>query len=280
MATLGPNRYGKHKVRVLRKHVDGATQSVTEISADVRLEGAFDAAFLGSDNTALVATDTVRNTILALAHEHLGPDIEAFALRLARHFLDRHAQVSGVHLELRERRWDRLTVHGRPAPHSFLPSPLGEPFTRLAATRDNARALASGVRGLRVLNSTGSAFVNFDRTEFTTLPDAEDRILSTEMEAEWTFPAVEGDFPAANARIIAALLEVFATHFSPSVQRTLFEMGEAALAVAPEIGEITLRLPNKHYFPANLAPFGLDNPNLTFVPQDEPHGQIEATVRR
>ncbi len=279
MATLGTNRYGKQKVRVLRKHVEGGRHTVVEIAADVLLEGAFERSYLGDDNRQIVATDTVKNTILALAHDHLGPCIEDFALELGRHFLARHAHVERVRVELRERRWDRMIIGGKPAPHSFQPSPLGEPFTKLTASREG-RELESGVRGLLVLNSTNSAFANFDHTEFTTLPDATDRILSTSIEAAWKFAADAADFRAINGRVLFTLLEIFATKFSPSVQRTLFEMGEEALSVAPEISEITMRMPNKHYFTANLSAFGLENPNLTFIPQDEPHGQIEATVRR
>ncbi len=279
MANLGSNRYGKQKVRVLRKSIEGGQQSVVEISADVLLEGTFDRSYLSDDNTQIVATDTVKNTIIALAHQHLGPCIECFALVLGRHFLARHAHVDRVHIELRERRWERMTIAGRPAPHSFHASPLGEPYTKLTISRVG-HELESGVRGLLVLNSTNSAFTNFDHTEFTTLQDADDRILSTVMEASWKYLAGEAGFPAINARILTTLLEIFATRFSPSVQRTLFEMGEAALAAAPEIAEIAIRMPNKHYFTANLAPFGLENPNLTFTPQDEPHGQIEAVIKR
>jgi len=278
MATLGSNRYGKQKVRVLRKHIEGDRQSVVEISADALLEGRFERSYLSDDNTQIVATDTVKNTIIALAHQHLGPCIEDFALTLGRHFLERHSHVERVHIEIREKRWDRMLVAGRPAPHSFTASPLGEPFTKLTISRDGFE-LESGVRGLLVLNSTNSAFVNFDHTEFTTLQDAADRILSTSMEAAWKFAPGAAGYRAANDRILPALLEIFATRFSPSVQRTLFEMGEAALAAAPEISEIALRMPNKHYFAANLSAFALENPNLTFLPQDEPHGQIEAVVR-
>ncbi len=279
MAILGSNRYGKQKVRVLRKTVEGDRQSVVEISADVLLEGAFERSYLSGDNTQIVATDTCKNTIIALAHEHLGPCIEDFALTLGRHFLARHPHVERAHIEIREKRWERMVIGGQPAPHSFHASPLGEPFTKLTIARAGFE-LESGVRGLLVLNSTNSAFVKFDHTEFTTLSDATDRILSTSMEAGWKFPAGIADYRAANERILAKLLEIFAANFSPSVQRTLFEMGEAALEVAPEISEIALRMPNKHYFTANLSVFGMENPNLTFLPQDEPHGQIEAVVRR
>jgi urate oxidase len=279
MATLGTNRYGKQKVRVLRKHIVGDRQSVIEIAADTLLEGAFDQSYLSDDNSQVVATDTVKNTIIALAHQHLGPCIEDFALTLGRHFLARHQQVDRVQIELRERRWDRMIIGGKPSPHSFQTSPLGEPYTKLTKSRVG-HDLESGVRGLFVLNSTDSAFCNFDHTEFTTLQDASDRILSTVMEAGWKFLPGTADFRDVNDRVLKTLLEVFATRFSPSVQRTIFEMGEAVLHAAPEIAQIRIALPNKHYFTANLSPFGIDNPNLTFVPQDEPHGQIEATIKR
>ncbi len=231
MATLGTNRYGKQSVRVLRKHVDGDTQSVVEINADVLLEGAFERSYLSDDNSQIVATDTCKNTIIALAHQHLGPCIEDFALVLGRHFLETHAHVDRVHVELREFPWQRLTVDGQPAPHSFQSAGGGQPFTQLLATRDGS-TLHSGIRKLVILNSTNSAFVNFDHTAFTTLKDATDRILSTELAATWKFSRTEGDFRDANQRIHESLLAIFAKNFSPSVQRTLFEMGEAALANA------------------------------------------------
>jgi urate oxidase len=76
------------------------------------------------------------------------------------------------------------------------------------------------------------------------------------------------------------MLEVFATTYSFGIQDSLYRMAEAALAVVPEIIEIKLACPNKHYIPINLTPFGLSADNLVFTPTDEPHGQIECTVAR
>ena len=81
-------------------------------------------------------------------------------------------------------------------------------------------------------------------------------------------------------RIVAALLKEFAAHNSMSVQHTLFDMGKAALDAAPEIARIHLSMPNLHHLLADLSTFGLDNPNHIFVPIDEPHGTIEATIER
>jgi urate oxidase len=76
------------------------------------------------------------------------------------------------------------------------------------------------------------------------------------------------------------MLRVFTSKYSPSVQATLYEMAGAAFAACAEIARITIAMPNKHYLPAPLAPFGLDSSGVTFVPTDEPHGQIEATFCR
>jgi urate oxidase len=57
-------------------------------------------------------------------------------------------------------------------------------------------------------------------------------------------------------------------------------MGERVLANVSEISDIELTMPNRHYLPADLSRFGQDNPNEIFVPIDEPHGTIEARIRR
>src|SRR5262249_9022858 len=126
---------------------------------------------------------------------------------------------------------------------------------------------------------TDSAFSGFPRDEYTTLRDTDDRILATSITATWTYRPDAEDF-AARETIRDALLETFAEHVSKSVQQTLYAMGEAALAAAPDIADITLTLPNRHHLLVDLKPFGLENPNEVFVATDQPFGLIEATVTR
>jgi len=130
------------------------------------------------------------------------------------------------------------------------------------------------------LKTTGSGFENFLRDEFTTLPETSDRIFATKLKATWTYTKKPKSYSATNGKILAAMLATFAKNFSPSVQVTLFQMGEAALKTAPQIEKVHLAMPNKHCLLINLAPFGLENKNELFVPTDEPHGQIEGTVSR
>ena len=141
-------------------------------------------------------------------------------------------------------------------------------------------ALLQGTLDLLILKTTASGFENFLRDEFTTLPETNDRILATKMEAVWTFRRKPGSYSRTNGKILEAMLAVFAKNHSPSVQVTLFQMGEAALKAAPEISKVHIALPNKHCLLINLKPFGLENKNELFVPTDEPHGQIEGTVAR
>jgi urate oxidase len=76
------------------------------------------------------------------------------------------------------------------------------------------------------------------------------------------------------------MLETFAEHDSQSLQHTLHAMGESVLSNFDSIREIHLSLPNKHYHQIDLSPLHLDNPAELFLPTDEPHGLIEATLRK
>jgi len=280
MKLLG-HRYGKSRVRVLKILRAGETHRIKELDVAVMLSGDFATSYTSGDNTKVVPTDTVKNTVHALAKECLGAESERFALTLARHFLAKYPQVRGVEVEARERLWDRLSVDGAPHPHSFTAARSAQPFARVEATADSQQ-IESGIADLLILKSTQSGFTGFPRCEFTTLRETDDRIFATALTATWTWSAdVEPlDFGQANAAILEAMLEPFALNYSPSVQTTLFQMGEAALAACAEIARIHLAMPNKHCLLLDLAPFGLENRNEVFVPTDEPHGQIEATIAR
>jgi urate oxidase len=104
--------------------------------------------------------------------------------------------------------------------------------------------------------------------------------LATSFSATWTYDKKPSSYRESNEKMISAMMKVFANNFSPSAQTTLFEMGTAALESCPEISRIQLAMPNKHYLPINLSPFGRENKNEVFTPTDEPHGQIEAVITR
>jgi urate oxidase len=276
MSTLAWTRYGKCQVRLMKVRRRQNPHEIVDATIAVQLEGAFDRVYVDGDNSACLATDTMKNTVYALARRESLETIEAFALRLADHFI-RKPHVTVVRIGAVEHPWSRLAVNGCPHPHAFLRAGA-EHWTTTVVRDPHGTKIASGLANLVVLKTTDSAFAGFPRDELTTLPETDDRILATSVTASWKYGAPT-DF-AVRERIRAAMLETFAAHVSQSVQHTLYAMAEAALAVCENMTEITISLPNRHHLLADLTPFGLDNPNEVFVPTEQPFGLIEATVLR
>jgi urate oxidase len=280
MARLGENRYGKSRVRLSRITRHGDRHDFQEWTVRVLLEGDFESSFTQPDNSKILPTDTMKNTVYSLARDSKAAAIEEFAIELGDYLLSHNPQVSAATVEIEEKAWERMTCDGNPEPTTFK---LGGPERNtIAATRgrDGEWSITSGVDGLTILKTTKSEFTGYIKDKLTTLKPATDRILGTSATIAWRYAQGAADYSAVRARIIAALLRTFAAHDSMSVQHTLFDMGKAALDAAPEIASIKLTLPNLHHLLADLSPFGQDNPNHIFVPVDEPHGYIEATVER
>jgi urate oxidase len=281
MTRLGGNRYGKSRVRLSRITRHGSRHEFNEWTVKVLLEGDFETSFTEADNSKLLPTDTIKNTVYSLARSSKADTIEAFAMELGDYLLANNPQVSGACVEIEEKAWERMIVDGAPEPTTFK---LGGPeaqTVRVVRDREHEEwSVKSGVDGLVILKTTKSAFTGYIKDKLTTLKPATDRIFGTCATATWEFGVGSPDYAKVRARVIAAMLKEFAAHHSMSVQHTLFDMGNAALTAAPEIARITLTMPNLHHLLADLSPFGQDNPNHIFVPIDEPHGYIEATIER
>jgi len=280
MARLGKNCYGKSRVRLSRITRRGDHHDFNEWTVQVLLEGDFETAFTDADNSKILPTDTMKNTVYSIARDSKAETIEEFAMELGDYLLANNSQVSGACIKIDEKSWERLVVDGAPEPTTFK---LGGPEVQtVRAVRNQGRdwSIRSGVDGLTILKTTKSAFTGYIKDKLTTLKPATDRIFGTCATVIWDYASTSTSFAQVRATIVAALLREFAAHESMSVQHTLFDMGKAALAAAPEIERIKLTMPNLHHLLANLSPFGQDNPNHIFVPIDEPHGYIEATIER
>jgi len=275
---LGENCYGKQRVRILQvtRHED--RHDVKELTLGIRLEGDFETAHTKGDNSKVLPTDTMKNTVYALAKQHRIATPEGFCLRLADHFLERHAQVSRTRIEASETLWTRFAIGKKFHPHTFTRS-SDEKRTALVAATRKGKTVQGGLKGLLVMKTTDSAFEGFLRDSFTTLKEDRNRILATVVRAVWLYRSEKADFESTWHGVRQTMLETFADHDSKSLQQTLYAMGEAALQKFPAIRAIHLSLPNKHYNLVDLSPFKMDNPKVIFLPTDEPHGLIEATIR-
>jgi urate oxidase len=283
---LGQNRYGKSQVRLVTVRRRGSEHDLRDLTLDVLLEGDFAAAHVAGDNAKVIATDTMKNTVYALAKDHLTGPPEALGLALAGHFAAA-PQVSNATVTLREHGWGRIETPSGPAPDAFVRS---GPATRLATVSvaghgaGATTSIEAGLEDLTVVKTTKSGFVGFERDPYTTLAEADDRIMATMVSATWGYSAVatrQGfDFDLAHARALERLLTTFAEHVSPSVQTSVWIMASAMLDADPAIEWVRMVLPNLHHWAVDLAPFGLENRGEVFVATTQPHGLIDATVRR
>jgi urate oxidase len=276
---LQSNRYGKARVKVFKRIKKDGVHVPKELDIKTLLEGGFAESYTSDDNRKVIATDTIKNTTNFVAYHQLGTETEPFAIALCQQFLKKYSHVTSVTVETLERVWERQIVDGKPSGTNFVNAGKGIPWSKTVAT-DGSVQTTSGVRELVVLKTSGSAWEEFLRDELTTLPDTNDRLLATSLTAGWVYQKAPASYAAANANIIQAMLETFATRFSPSVQATQYYMGEAALNACPEISEVSLTMPNLHYLLIDLAPFKIINDKELFVPTDAPQGWIESTVVR
>jgi urate oxidase len=275
---LGDNQYGKAETRLVHIDRSGERHRITDLSVTTTLAGDLAATHRTGDNTGVLPTDSQKNAVYAFARDGVG-QIEDFALRLARYFVDSQPSIGRARVAVEQYGWERIGLAGGPAPHSFARTA----GTRTAtATYDGAAGqVVCGVRDLVVLNTTGSSFAGYPRDAYTTLPEAADRVLATAVSARWRHAAAEpADWATSHREAVRHLLEAFAGTESRSLQQTLYAMGERVLRHRPELAEVRLSLPNRHHFLVDLAPFGLDNPGEVFYAADRPYGLIEGTVLR
>lgn len=276
---LAAQSYGKSSVLLTKvtRHAD--RHDLVELSVDIVLEGDFSESYLVGDNRRVVATDTMKNTVYALAADHPLHDPESFAIVLARHFVDRNEHVTAATVAAAQTSWHRIETSGGPHRHAFTEGSPGRRTCRVRQSRDELQVQA-GVTGLPLLKTTDSAFRDFARDEFTTLADTNDRIFATLLNAEWTYDSATVNWNAAYEAIHVAMIGVFAEHKSLAVQQSLFAMGRAALETCPAVESIHLSMPNQHRIPVNLEPLGRTNRNEIFAITHEPFGLISATVDR
>ncbi len=278
MIELGANRYGKAAIRLVRVTRDPGGHRVRDLTVAIALEGDFDAAHTDGDNTNVIATDTMKNTAYVFAKDHLDGSIEAYGRALAEHFLAER-QVDVATVNVRAHHWGAIDVAGTPAPDAFVRGGEGTRVATVSASLGSV-LVEAGVEDLIVMKTGRSAFSGFPRDRYTTLPETEDRLMATRLTAIWRYGAPDLDFDATFAAVRATLLEVFADHDSASVQESIWIMARAILERHEEISEIRMVLPNLHHWLVDLSPFGLENDREIFTPTTEPHGLIEATVRR
>nr|QGI57472.1 urate oxidase [Camellia sinensis] len=290
-------RHGKARVRVGRVwETEDGRHSFAEWSVSITLLSDCLPAYIHGDNSSIVATDTMKNTVYVKAKECSEQiSMEDFAIGLGKHFTSFYEQVTAAIIKIMEKPWERMYIDGQSHEHGFK---LGSEkhTTEVTVKKSGALLVTSGIEGLAVLKTTKSGFEGFVRDKYTILPETRERMLATEVTASWRYsfeslssiPAKPLYFNDRYLNVKKVLVDTFFGPpkegvYSPSVQSTLYQMAEAVLARFPDISSIQLKMPNIHFLPINLS----TKENLivkfeddVYLPTDEPHGSIEASLSR
>ncbi|ODR24989.1 factor-independent urate hydroxylase [Mycolicibacterium porcinum] len=277
---LGKHQYGKAENRVVRIYRDSPRHEIHDVNVSTCLRGDFSDAHLIGDQSAVLPTDTQKQTAYAYAKEKGLTAIEEYGLALARHFVADVVPVQAARIEIDEYAWERAVVDGAEHDHTWVRS--GQEVRTAAVTVDGAGEwVIGGLKDLVLLKSTGSEFAGFLTDEYTLLEPTHDRVMATSLVAQWRFTATTGiPWNEVYVGVKALLVKQFAVVHSKALQQTLYEMGKAVLEHYPVLTEVRLSAPNKHHFVYDLAPFGLENNNEVFNADDRPYGLIQATVTR
>jgi urate oxidase len=280
MIAVAENKYGKSRVRLVQVKRQAGWHDLREWTLEILLQGDFDSCFVEGDNSKILPTDTMKNTVYSLARNSAAECMEEFAKELIEFLLGRNPQVSATEVSISEKAWEHLSSGGKPHPTTFVQASGETQTTRVTRTRAGEYSITAGFENLIVMKTSGSAFEGYIQDSLTTLPPAKDRLLGTAVRANWNYTWADVAFSSLRAKVREILLALFAAHQSKSVQHTLYAMGKAVLEEIAEIEDIELAMPNKHCLLVDLSRFGQDNPNEIFVPIDEPHGNIQARLRR
>jgi urate oxidase len=279
MLALTQTAYGKSRIRLVRVTRHGDRHEVRDFTVAVAFEGRYDTSYTDGDNADVLPTDTMKNTVYAMAAREGVGEPEVFAILLGRHFIDRNPRLDRVRIEISDHGWSRIAIGDREHGQSFVRRGPETRTTQVTTDRQGSTVTA-GITDLVIMKTSHSAFAGFPRDEFTTLPETLDRLFVTSLTASWTYGDNDAEFASVFRSVRRTLLESFAEHDSLSVQHTLYAMGQSVMDSIAGIERISLEMPNRHHLPVNLTPFGMENRNEVFVATEEPHGLIKATLVR
>ena len=268
-------------LRVVRR---GDRHDARDLTVACRFEGDFAGAFIDGRTQGLLPGETLKSLIHATARRHANAEIEQFGLALCERLMTDYPKLTRARAEISEQPWSRLEVGGKGQGQAFL---AGPPERRTAAVTSNGSQIAvlAGLEDLTVMRTSGltptkrGAPQPDDSGHEDSLPS----LLVASLAAQWTYTSPDVTFGPYRQGIRAAIVETFGCHASRSVQHTLYKIAEVVLSSYEELTDLTLRLQERPYRPADPFSLGVEQTERgedLFVAVEEPVGVVEVTVER
>mmetsp|Transcript_1066 Transcript_1066/g.1611 ORF Transcript_1066/g.1611 Transcript_1066/m.1611 type:complete len:313 (-) Transcript_1066:43-981(-) len=303
--SISSNHHGKENVRIVKVVRKVEKHFFYQFTVDINLFGPVKSSFEDGDNSVVIPTDTQKNTVYIIAKTNSFESCEEFGQLIASHFLKTYPKlVEKCHIFVKQDIWERIVCKsstGKQMEHNHAFKKIG-PHINYATVIAFKGAqgpkfeVFGGCKGLTLLKTTKSSFVNFHKDRFTTLSEDNDRLVGSNFDSEWAYnSSIEKSEPKFNynsvrSQIMLLLEETFAGpadigEMSVSVQATAYKMGSLVLSKVQGIDSIKLRMPNVHNLPVDMSRFGLSKFDHTgspdiYLPIDDPHGIIQVTMVR
>ncbi|SDI60890.1 factor-independent urate hydroxylase [Natribacillus halophilus] len=219
--------------------------------------------FTEGDNSMIIATDSMKNFILAHAAKYEGATMEGFLQFVAERFLDKYDHIEAVELSSDEIPYDTVKIHDG---SSIVESDLVYNCSRneystasVEVTRTNEgyklTKQTGGISDLHLIKVSGSSFYGYIQDEYTQLPETNDRPLFIFLDLSWIYQDMRdgtGDNPeryvaAEQVRDIA--VTVFHELYNNSIQHLINEIGLRVLQRFPQLDQIRFKTNNRTWEP-------------------------------
>jgi urate oxidase len=256
--------YGKLRVPVHR--IEGDDVFACEVSVEVLGEN-FAPAYTEGDNSAVVATDTMKNFILREAARHDGETLEGFLMFVGERMIATYPVMEALHVSGRELRFDRL------AGRVFARSGDDHGVAAVELGPDGVTDVRAGRHGLMLLKTRGSAFTHFARDEYTTLPERGDRPLFIRLDVDWRY--VDTARHVDSRAVRDHLAATFDDFVSESIQHLVHEMGTRLLADHAQLAEVSFTAENH-----TRDPVGEEDGRRVYTDPFPAQGLITLTLTR
>ena len=273
----------------------GRLNQMMAAEIDVQVMGeAFTEAYTKGDNTNVVATDTMKNFIHRESLAFDGTTLEGWCFFIGRRFLETYSQMERLRVSGEEIRFDAARVpaagggfEDSSVVHHRNHDDRGVASLELGRADDGSILLGdvrAGRVGLDLLKTTGSAFADFPRDEYTTLPSKPDRLLFTHVDSAWRY--ADGRVPVdpdasqyvASEQVADLAGVVFHDFVSLSIQHLVNEIGERMFERYPALNEISFEAQNRTFDTAEEAHD--DERRKVYTDPRPPYGRIGLTMTR
>jgi len=269
----------------------------TLLAAEIEIDERSDAclpAYTEGDNSMVVATDTMKNFIHVASLEFAGSTLEGWLEFIGRRFLERYEHMAHVHVAAREIGFRPVEV---PADDDGRRQPSDRVFAAVRADHATAAVvlarrdgsiqltdLAAGRAELRLMKLRGSAFAEFARDEYTTLPERTDRALNVYLDVGWRYAdpgiavAPHAARYVASEQVADLVGAVFHGFVSNSIQHLVHEIGQRMLERWPQLIEVSFEAQNRTWDMPRVS-HGDDRVRV-YTDPPAPYGRIGLVLRR